>query len=131
MERVIRSLTKVIIFATNIFIYLPNIYSHTLTAEQIYKKVSGTVVVILANVYNDELAKQGSGVIINDEGYLVINYHALADTERIEVLHNKEIPPYLDIIGINVEKDIVNSNEKIIAIFGQKIKDKIASVWGE
>ena len=101
-----RASTKVILITAYIFIYLPNIYSQTLTAAQIYKKVSGAVVVILAYNYNDELASQGSGVIINDEGYVVTNYHILAGNERVEVIHNKEIIPYSDIIGIDVERDI-------------------------
>ena len=111
-----RALTKVILIAAYIFIYLPIIYSQTLTAEQIYKKVSDAVVVIHAYDYNDELATQGSGVIINDEGYVVTNYHVLAGNERIEVLHNKEILPFLDIIGIDVERDIL-----IIKIENNKI----------
>jgi len=101
------ALTKVILFTAYIFIYLPNIYSQTLTAEQIYKKVSGAVVVIHAYDYNEELASQGSGVIINDEGYLVTNYHLLKGNERVEVLHNKKIIQYSDIIGIDVERDIL------------------------
>ena len=101
------AVTKVILIVSYIFIYLPNIYSQSLTAEQIYNKVSDAVVVILAYDYNDELATQGSGVIINDEGYVVTNYHVLAGNERIEVLHNKEILPFQDIIGIDVEKDIL------------------------
>ncbi len=101
------------------YISTPSIYSQTLSAENIYKKVSDAVVVILAYDYNDELAKQGSGVIINDKGYVVTNYHVLAGNERIEVLHNKEILPYLDIIGIDVERDILIlqlENNKIPAI---------------
>ena len=51
--------------------------------------------------------KQGSGVVINDKGYVVTNYHVLAGCERLEILHNKEIVHYVDIIGIDVEKDIL------------------------
>lgn len=82
-------------------------FSQSLTAEQIYKKVTGAVVVIHAYNSNNELAKQGSGVVINDKGYIVTNYHVLEGCERLEVLHNKEIIPYVDIIGIDVEKDIL------------------------
>lgn len=82
-------------------------FSQSLTAEQIYKKVSGAVVVIHAYNSNNELAKQGSGVVINDKGFVVTNYHVLEGCERLEVVHNKEIVPYVDIIGIDVEKDIL------------------------
>lgn len=92
---------------TLLFVYSPNFYSQSFTAEQIYKKVSDAVVVIYAYDYNDELSKQGSGVVINDKGYVVTNYHVLSGFDRLEILHNKEIIPYVDIIGIDVEKDIL------------------------
>ena len=83
------------------------VFSQTLTAEQIYKKVSNAVVVIHAYDDKNELLKQGSGVVLNDKGYVVTNYHVLAGCDRLEILHNKEIIPYVDIIGIDVEKDIL------------------------
>lgn len=82
-------------------------YSQTLTAEQIYKKINNTVVVVHAYNSNNELVKQGSGVVLNEKGYIVTNYHVLSGCDRIEILHNKEIVPYVDIIGIDVEKDIL------------------------
>lgn len=84
-----------------------NIDSQTLTAEQIYKKITDAVVVIHAYDYNNELTKQGSGVVINDKGYVVTNYHVLSGCERLEILHNKDNVPYVDIIGIDVVKDIL------------------------
>ena len=85
----------------------PNLHTQTLSAEKIYKQVSDAVVVILSYDSNDELSKQGSGVVINDKGYVVTNYHVLAGNDRLEVFHNKELIPYVDIIGIDVEKDIL------------------------
>jgi len=84
-----------------------NLYSQTLSAEQIYEKVKDAVVVILAYDYSDELAAQGSGVVLNDKGYVVTNYHVLSGNERLEIMHGDEITPYVDIIGIDVEKDIL------------------------
>lgn len=89
------------------FVTAPNFYTQTLSAEKIYKQVSDAVVVILAYDSNDELSMQGSGVVINDKGYVVTNYHVLAGNDRLEVFHNKELIPYVDIIGIDVEKDIL------------------------
>ncbi|MEW5842856.1 MAG: tetratricopeptide repeat protein [Bacteroidota bacterium] len=96
-----------IFFLSFLFIYCSNSYCQSLTAEQIYKKVSGAVVVVHAYNDNDELASQGSGVVLNDKGYVVTNYHVLSGNERLEILHGKEIVPYVDIIGIDVEKDIL------------------------
>jgi S1-C subfamily serine protease len=99
---------KIIICLFSIlFIPYSNSNSQSLTAEQIYKKVSGAVVVIHAYNDNDELATQGSGVVLNDKGYVVTNYHVLSGNERVEILHGKEVIPYVDIIGIDVDKDIL------------------------
>src|ERR1039458_4220894 len=95
------------LFFSLFFIYCSHSYGQSLSAEQIYKKVSGAVVVIHAYDDNDELSKQGSGVVLNDKGYVVTNYHVLSGNKRIEILHGKEIIPYVDIIGIDVEKDIL------------------------
>ena len=89
------------------FVLLFSLMCFSQTAEQIYKKVSGTVVVIQAYNANDELVKQGSGVVINDKGYVVTNYHLLEGCEKLEVLHNKFLVPFVDIIGIDVQKDIL------------------------
>ena len=102
-----------VLFKFNIYIftlllfYSSNIYTQNLSAEQIYKKVSDAVVVIHAYDYNNNLSKQGSGVVLNDKGYVVTNYHVLEGCERLEILHKKKIIPYVDIIGIDVEKDIL------------------------
>ena len=44
------------------------------------------------------------------------------------------IPPreiQIDIVNkLNYEQDLVNANKQLIEIFEQKIKDKIAKVWG-
>lgn len=90
-----------------LFIYSSNCYSQTLSSVQIYKKVSPAVVVIHAYDENDKLSTQGSGVVINAKGYVVTNYHVLSGNKRIEILHGKEIIPFVDIIGIDVEKDIL------------------------
>ncbi len=96
-----------IFFLSFLFIYSSNSYGQSLTAEQIYKKVSNAVVVVYAYNDNDELAAQGSGVVLNDKGYVVTNYHVLSGNSKLKILHGKEIVPYVDIIGIDVEKDIL------------------------
>jgi len=90
-----------------LFLLCGRLNSQTLSAEQIYEKVKDAVVVIYAYDYSDELAAQGSGVVLNDKGYVVTNYHVLSGNERLEIMHGDEIIPYVDIIGIDVEKDIL------------------------
>ncbi|KAF0142137.1 MAG: TPR repeat-containing protein [Stygiobacter sp.] len=98
---------KIISIILFLLIYSPNTFSQSLTAEQIYKKVSNAVVVVHAYDENNRLASQGSGVVLNDKGYVVTNYHVLSGNDRLEILHGKEVVPYVDIIGIDVEKDIL------------------------
>lgn len=90
-----------------IFTLSLNIFGQNLSAEQIYEKVNNAVVVIYAYDYSGEPAAQGSGVVLNDKGYVVTNYHVLSGCERLEIMHGDEIVPYVDIIGIDVEKDIL------------------------
>ncbi|OGU27921.1 MAG: hypothetical protein A2057_16340 [Ignavibacteria bacterium GWA2_35_9] len=78
-----------------------------LSAEQIYEKVNDAVVVVLSYDYSDNLTSQGSGVVLNDKGYVVTNYHVLSGNERLEIIHGEDVIPYVDIIGIDVEKDIL------------------------
>lgn len=98
---------KLILLLLLSFINIITLHSQTLSAEQIYEKVKDAVVVILTYDYSDELAAQGSGVVLNDKGYVVTNYHVLSGNERLEIMHGEEIIPYVDIIGIDVEKDIL------------------------
>ena len=98
---------SIIFFVSFLFIYSSNSYGQSLSAEQIYKKFSGAVVVVHAYNDNDELTSQGSGVVLNDKGYVVTNYHVLSGNSKLKILHGKEIVPYVDIIGIDVEKDIL------------------------
>ena len=78
-----------------------------LSAEQIYEKVNDAVVVVLSYDYSDNLTSQGSGVVLNYKGYVVTNYHVLSGNERLEIIHGEDVIPYVDIIGIDVEKDIL------------------------
>jgi len=84
-----------------------NIYSQNLSAENIYKKNSDAVVVVLS--YNDknELIKQGSGVIIKQKNYVITNHHVISGAQRFELVQNNRVIPYLDIIGIDVNRDII------------------------
>lgn len=84
-----------------------NTFSQDLTPEQIYEKVNDCVVVILSYDFDGKLSKQGSGVVISDKGWVVTNYHVFAECEKIEIKHNDKIIRYSDIIGVDVEKDIL------------------------
>lgn len=82
-------------------------YSQDLTPEQIYEKVNDCVVVILSYDAKGKLAKQGSGVVINEKGWVVTNYHVFAECKKLEIIHNNNKIDYTDIVGIDVVKDIL------------------------
>lgn len=82
-------------------------FSQSLNAEQIYKKVSGAVVVIQAYNADSNLVKQGSGVVISSKGYVVTNYHVFEGCDKIEVLHNGKVVPNVEISSIDTTKDIL------------------------
>ena len=44
---------------------------------------------------------------------------------------NQDIKCWNIVAKIEKEQALVDANKELIAIFEQKIKDKIASVWGE
>ena len=83
------------------------LYSQVLSPEEIYEKVNDAVVVIIAYDFNNEPKNQGSGVVLNEQGYVVTNYHVFAGCERLEIKHYDKTIPYSDIIGIDVEKDLL------------------------
>lgn len=89
------------------FVLHSKVNSQDLTPEQIYEKVNNCVVVILSYDFDGKLSKQGSGVVISDKGWVVTNYHVFAECEKMEIRHNDKIISYTDIIGVDIEKDIL------------------------
>ncbi len=83
------------------------LYSQELTPEQIYEKINDCVVVVHSYDFSNNLSTRGSGVVINDKGWIVTNYHVFAECERMEIKHNSKEVKYTDIIGVDVEKDIL------------------------
>lgn len=82
-------------------------YNQTLDAEQIYKKVNTAVVTIYAYDSFQKILTQGSGVVLNDKGWIVTNYHVYNGSDKMIVKHKDQIVEYTDIIGVDVEKDIL------------------------
>jgi len=99
-------LMKTILIISLFFIYIPEVLSQSLTAEQIYREVSNSVVVV-KSLKNKKILKQGSGVIIDNEGHIVTNYHVYAGGEQLLISHNDEIYQSSGIIGADIEKDIL------------------------
>lgn len=90
-----------------IFVFQSGIFSQELTPEQIFEKVDDCVVVTLSYDFRGNLSKQGSGVVIRDKGLIVTNCHVFIGCNKIEVKHKDQIIKHTDIIGLDLEKDIL------------------------
>lgn len=97
---------KLIISIFLIILFNP-LYSQTeLPAEQIFSLVNNSVVVVMAydkkaNIY------QGSGVVINNSGYIATNYHVCSDADRIEIKHFSQEVKNVEVVFKDENKDIM------------------------
>jgi Tfp pilus assembly protein PilF len=111
-------------------------YSQEITAQKLFEKNTGTVVVIKCYDPGGEFKSQGSGVIINDKGILVTNFHVFAGSDKMEILHNDTSIGYSEILGINIEKDVmivklINNNYPQISVGNSsdlKIGEKVYAI---
>jgi tetratricopeptide (TPR) repeat protein len=87
--------------------FLPPIFTQELSAEQIYAKINNAIVTIYTFDANGKILSQGSGVVLNEKGWIVTNYHVYAGAEKLVVKHKEKIIKYNSIIGVDVEKDIL------------------------
>lgn len=87
--------------------YFNTAHSQSLSAEQIYTKINNAVVTIYTFDANGKLLAQGSGVVLNEKGWVVTNYHVYAGAEKLIVKHKEKLVNYSNIIGLDVEKDIL------------------------
>lgn len=83
----------------------PVIAQKELSADKIFDNVNNSVVVVLAYDGKGNLY-QGSGIVINDEGYVVTNYHVCKDANRFEINHYKKAYKNAQIIKQDPDKDI-------------------------
>ncbi len=77
-----------------------------LSAEKIFEKVDNSVVVVLAY---DNLGNvfQGSGVVINNDGMIVTNYHVCKDAGKIEIKHYSKDIKNVRVYKYDEVKDIL------------------------
>lgn len=76
-------------------------------ADEIFANVNDAIVVIEAVDFDGSKSKSGSGVIIKDKGILVTNFHIFAGNEKLTIKHKDAEIKYTEIIGFNVEKDVL------------------------
>jgi S1-C subfamily serine protease/cytochrome c-type biogenesis protein CcmH/NrfG len=97
-------ITLLFIFVT----FLPkHSHSQDLTAEQIFEKVNDAIVVVYSYGFDGLKHAQGSGIILNNKGIIVTNYHIYAGCERLEIKRRDTLIINSGIIGASIEKDIL------------------------
>jgi hypothetical protein len=102
--RFIQNLTYISIILLNL-----TAVSHSqseLPAYKIYDMVNNSVVVILCYDKKDNMY-QGSGVVLNNNGYIATNFHVCKDGDRIEISHYNKLIKTVEIAAIDTEKDIL------------------------
>lgn len=99
----------VLFLFTNLFFFIvPSLnYSQELTPEQIFEKVNPSVVVVMSYDSRGNLISQGSGVVFDSRGYVVTNYHVMAEGINIEIENKGRTIEDIAIIGIDIQKDIL------------------------
>jgi len=102
--RIIRNIIYVLIFF--LVISQPTFSQSELPAYKIYDMVNNAVVVILCYDKKDNVY-QGSGVVINNNGYIATNFHVCKDGDRIEISHYNKLIKNVEIAAVDTEKDII------------------------
>lgn len=95
-------------FIICVLIWISNFsYSQEMNAEQLYKKINDAVVSIYTYDIFDKPISQGSGVVINQIGWIVTNYHVYANSSKIIVKHKNKEVLFDRIIAFDVNKDVL------------------------
>ncbi len=81
--------------------------SQELKGEEIYTKINNAIVTIYTSDSKGKFLSQGSGVVLNDKGWVVTNYHVFAGADKLVVKHKDKIIEFTNIVGLDVEKDIL------------------------
>ena len=96
------------IFFFHFFIFSSNIsIAQSYSAEQIYSKINNAVVKIYSVDEDGEILKQGSGVVLNDRGWLLTNYHVYEGGSKLIIQFKGSIVPALETLFKSKEKDIL------------------------
>jgi tetratricopeptide (TPR) repeat protein len=77
-----------------------------LSPDQIFEKVNNSVVVVLAYSKNGDVY-QGSGVVLNNNGYIATNFHVCEGATRIDVKHYNQDFKNAEIYLKDESKDIL------------------------
>jgi len=98
----------------------------SLTPSEAFEKVAPAVVVVSVNgnvfngFYNEEVEGIGSGFIINEEGYILTNYHVIEDANEVTVTLSDGRDVKAKVVNYDQNQDIamLKINEEGIVVPG-------------
>lgn len=86
--------------------YVGEALAQQITPEEIFQRVSPSVVTVFTQRDEKNIA-QGSGVILNDSGWVVTNFHVFEGGDKLVLSHGDQLENNTTIIGADKEKDIL------------------------
>lgn len=97
-----------------------------LTPSEAFEKVAPAVVIVSVNgntfngFYNEEVEGIGSGFIINEEGYILTNYHVIEDANEVTVTLSDGRDVKAKVVNYDQNQDIamIKLNEEGITVPG-------------
>ncbi|MBS1514881.1 MAG: tetratricopeptide repeat protein [Bacteroidetes bacterium] len=95
------------LFFLFVFLITGKLFSQELKPDEIFEKYQNAVVVIYSYDFTGALKGQGSGVILNDKGWIITNFHVFEGCEKMQIVHGKDTINYLDIVGVDIERDLL------------------------
>lgn len=98
---------KICLLAILLLCLLNKTYSQDLKPEELFEKYQDAIVVVYSYDFDNNPKAQGSGVIINDRGWVITNFHIFEGCQRMDLVHKGDTIKYTDIIGVDIEKDLV------------------------
>ena len=84
-----------------------NLYSQSLTSEEIYRKVSGSVLYCTSYNKDGYIESWGSAVVINSEGIVYTCFHLFENAEILTLEKDDVKIDEVKIVGAEPEKDIL------------------------
>lgn len=94
-----------------------------LTGEEIYSKVSPSVVSILSENISSRDAGSGSGIVMSSDGYIITNNHVIEGGDKLTVILHDGTRYEAEVIGADAKTDIavikIHPQDKLtVAQFG-------------
>jgi len=102
MKTIISLFVLSLLFSLNI-----KIQAQELKPDEIFERFQDAIVVVYSYDFDNKLKSQGSGVIVNEKGWVITNFHIFEGCERMSLIHKGDTIYYTDIIGVDIEKDLV------------------------